>query len=244
MAQFYKIFNEENCDIDEWTFPVTPNVFAWDSGEEALGIQPSVERYSAQWNPPGVSDALQIRALCKFNLFGGRTGGVAARIKSLDTTRGTAYTSQNSSSTSARLCRFDGDAGTNEVNLTTTVSWDCRIWHWRLLEVSGNTIRHKLYTGVADDEPSDWTHETTDSTYSGDGGVGLFFRIMNTSFYVREIYVGTDGDPAPTGPVDVSAEPFLLRHNPRTNKVIPVLSSPTVTDIGANCARPRVSKGY
>ena len=41
-----------------------------------------------------------------------------------------------------------------------------------------------------------------------------------------------------------SAEPFLLRHNPRTNKVIPVLSSPTVTDIGANCVRPRVTKGY
>ena len=42
----------------------------------------------------------------------------------------------------------------------------------------------------------------------------------------------------------VSEEPFLLRHNPRTNKVIPVLSSPTVTDIGANCVRPRVTKGY
>ena len=44
---------------------------------------------------------------------------------------------------------------------------------------------------------------------------------------------------APPGSVS-----FLLRHNPRTNKVIPVLSSPTVTDIGANCVRPRVTKGY
>ena len=42
----------------------------------------------------------------------------------------------------------------------------------------------------------------------------------------------------------VSTEPFLLRHNPRTNKVIPVLSSPTVTDIGAACVRPRVMKGF
>ena len=41
-----------------------------------------------------------------------------------------------------------------------------------------------------------------------------------------------------------AAEPFQLRHNPRTNKVIPVLSAPTVTDIGANCVRPRVTKGY
>ena len=41
-----------------------------------------------------------------------------------------------------------------------------------------------------------------------------------------------------------TTEAFQLRHNPRTNKVIPVLSSPTVTDIGANCVRPRVMKGY
>jgi len=41
-----------------------------------------------------------------------------------------------------------------------------------------------------------------------------------------------------------SEEPFRLRHNPRTNKVIPVLSSPTVTDIAATCARPRVTKGF
>jgi len=41
-----------------------------------------------------------------------------------------------------------------------------------------------------------------------------------------------------------TTEPFLLRHNPRTNKVIPVLSSPTVTDIGATCVRPRVTKGF
>ena len=46
------------------------------------------------------------------------------------------------------------------------------------------------------------------------------------------------------GGASVSAEPFLLRHNPRTNKVIPVLSSPTVTDIGAACVRPRVTKGF
>ena len=58
------------------------------------------------------------------------------------------------------------------------------------------------------------------------------------------IGIGRNGEPAPTGPVEVSAEPFLLRHNPRTNKVIPVLSAPTVTDIGANCVRPRVTKGY
>ena len=56
------------------------------------------------------------------------------------------------------------------------------------------------------------------------------------------------GSPPSAGPFElaglVSTESYQLRHNPRTNKVIPVLSAPTVTDIGANCVRPRVTKGY
>ena len=40
------------------------------------------------------------------------------------------------------------------------------------------------------------------------------------------------------------AEPYRFTHHPRLHKVIPTLSSPTVTDIGAACVRPRVTKGY
>ena len=105
-------------------------------------------------------------------------------------------------------------------------------------------VRSKVWS-TADTEPGTWdlSHEDTTPLAAGWQGVGSLGR--NATFYgAGWVGIGTDGDPAPTGPVDVSAEPFLLRHNPRTNKVIPVLSSPTVTDIGANCVRPRVTKGY
>ena len=96
-----------------------------------------------------------------------------------------------------------------------------------------------------DEEPVLWGADgsSENNVVSGKQGIGGRLN-TNQILYVHGFGVGTDGDPAPTGPVDVSAEPFLLRHNPRTNKVIPVLSSPTVTDIGANCVRPRVTKGF
>ena len=73
---------------------------------------------------------------------------------------------------------------------------------------------------------------------SVEGGPDLVLRLSTTS--------ESPITPTPTNLTCdlVSAEPFALRHNPRTNKVIPVLSAPTVTDIGANCVRPRVTKGY
>ena len=76
------------------------------------------------------------------------------------------------------------------------------------------------------DEFSFWrgvapTQEMAEALYNGDVGLS-FAEILTTR----------------------TTEAFALRHNPRTNKVIPVLSAPTVTDIGANCVRPRVTKGY
>ena len=110
---------------------------------------------------------------------------------------------------------------------------------WRL-GVSGTTVSAKVWQG-ANPEPSAPQFEVTDSNIAS--GVPSFWQITGTTV-CHYFGVGTDGDPAPTGPVEVSAEGFLLRHNPRTNKVIPVLSSPTVTDIGAACVRPRVTKGF
>ena len=103
---------------------------------------------------------------------------------------------------------------------------------------------------AGDSRPETASASATDaSALSESGFFGLALLSGSTSnvaalpAWVYEIGVGTDGDPAPTGPLGTT-EAFALRHNPRTNKVIPVLSSPTVTDIGANCVRPRVTKGF
>jgi len=110
---------------------------------------------------------------------------------------------------------------------------------------NGNDSGVKGWLATAE-EPSGWGAEGSTGIQSQAGVPGFSLSITDAQiYYLYGFGVGTDGDPAPTGPVGgVSAEPFLLRHNPRTNKVIPVLSSPTVTDIGATCVRPRVTKGF
>ena len=133
-----------------------------------------------------------------------------------------------SGSNSSRLAFTFGNFGAN--------SGQARV------QIVGSTVRAKYFThyGV---EPAEWGHEVQNTDWPGAGRVAMQVNDQSPSL-LGKIGIGTDGDPAPTGPVEVSAEPFLLRHNPRTNKVIPVLSSPTVTDIGANCVRPRVTKGF
>ena len=107
---------------------------------------------------------------------------------------------------------------------------------------SGINYTAKVWRFGFDDEADATTISGTDASPLSQGwlGVGLIIVQSETKAFFGSVGFGTDGDPAPTGPI----ESFQLRHNPRTNKVIPVLSAPTVTDIGANCVRPRVTKGF
>ena len=124
------------------------------------------------------------------------------------------------------------------------LSYAADVAHNALLRSNG-TDDHKIYLwDEGDPRPATESLETTNSVSFTGSNLSFLTARQQSIAYVYSIGIGTDGDPAPTGPVDVSAEFFRLRHNPRTNKVIPVLSSPTVTDIGANCVRPRVTKGY
>ena len=117
------------------------------------------------------------------------------------------------------------------------------IWSWTALKAEGDAFSGYAWLGDIADMPGAPAASAVDATFtSGLIGWGRA-DYSGASYYVRKIAVGTDGDPAPTGPLSTT-EAFALRHNPRTNKFIPVLSSPTVTDIGANCVRPRVTKGY
>ena len=112
------------------------------------------------------------------------------------------------------------------------------------VQIVGSTVRAKYFTGWGI-EPAEWGHEVQNTDWPGAGRVAMQSTDLSPSL-LGKIGIGTDGDPAPTEPTGPlsTTEAFALRHNPRTNKVIPVLSSPTVTDIGANCVRPRVSKGF
>ena len=144
------------------------------------------------------------------------------------------------------------DTGYASVGSSLTITRSNTVKYAKRFQVFGTspvTLKQKRWV-FGNAEPVSWSLETTDSTPStqlqsaGKPGIGFF----TYSSQVEEqrwlhIGIGTDGDPAPTGPLSTT-EAFALRHNPRTNKVIPTLSLPTVTDIGVNCVRPRVTKGY
>ena len=125
---------------------------------------------------------------------------------------------------------------------TTTGQGDTGKLRFRAVGASPTVVEVKFWL-AGDSEPVDFDMSVSSSTAAlqVDGYAALTPFRNNISCY--GFGVGTDGDPAPTGPFGTT-EAFALRHNPRTNKVIPVLSSPTVTDIGANCVRPRVTKGF
>ena len=184
-----------------------------------------------------------------FRRFGGMAVGVH---ENTDAYPGPAPHAQWNSGNNKRASIREFAANGNDsqlIQLTDAGPWGLvnpYIWRFRVNMTTGEMAwRQWLYT---DPEPSTWLLEHT-APSPGDWGTGFglisgansggLFRMVHFSW----IGVGTDGDPAPTGPLSTT-EAFALRHNPRTNKVIPVLSSPTVTDIGAACVRPRVSKGY
>ena len=117
-------------------------------------------------------------------------------------------------------------------------------WYRMVRDPIQNIMAGKIWVD-GDPEPSEWgVYWDSDAVSNPEDTLRFFFSSsVFSSHWVDVAGIGTDGDPAPTGPLSTT-EAFALRHNPRTNKVIPVLSSPTVTDIGANCVRPRVTKGY
>lgn len=76
-------------------------------------------------------------------------------------------------------------------------------YHYRRLAVSGGNLSQKVWAGARGDEPGSWLITAFDSTYST-GFIGVGSRGGSGSkgiVHVTQIAIGTDGDPAPTGPV-------------------------------------------
>lgn len=76
-------------------------------------------------------------------------------------------------------------------------------YHYRRLLVSGSSLSQKVWAGARGDEPGAWLLTATDSTYSG-GVIGIGSRGGASNqgiIHVTQLAIGTDGDPAPTGPV-------------------------------------------
>lgn len=81
----------------------------------------------------------------------------------------------------------------------TTV--DAEVYAFGRFRVSGTTLKYRSWGGALEDEPTTWEVETTNSTHSGAGWVGIWRNLLTNDVHVDFVGVGTGGDAAPSGPV-------------------------------------------
>ena len=235
MAQYYTDFSNPNA-ASEWTsrWASVSSISVQSEGTEnylEIISGASSGRFFVSWDT--VPSAAQVNVLMRVSgstdrrIFARGSGAAASE---------TGWMLGRRTPNDARVARYVNGELITDVDMTVFVSATSDMV-FSEANLDGSSLQWREW--LASDPAPDWMASTDSSAISGAGQTGIFFFEADTALKVWSFAVGTDGDPAPAGPVS-----FLLRHNPRTNKVIPVLSSPTVTDIGANCVRPRVTKGY
>jgi len=122
-------------------------------------------------------------------------------------------------------------------NTTTTVlasdlgvlSSSSTNYNWYILDVNGTTIKGSGFTAGPTElgnAPDPYQMSVTNSDVTNAGYAGIFGWRDAADIYVHIISIGTDGDPAPTGPVGAT---------------IPTLSAPGVTEIGSTSVRPQIT---
>ena len=125
------------------------------------------------------------------------SGGAGARGNST----GDAYTSQTFSNSVSVLIIFrqDGTRSNLAFEWAGFAPGQNAIFHNRKLITSGSDIKGKIWP-IGDPEPSTFNLESTNAELTS-GRVGISCGRSLDTFYVSAIGVGTNGDPAPTGPV-------------------------------------------
>jgi hypothetical protein len=99
--------------------------------------------------------------------------------------------------TSIDIYHFTGSTYTSIVGATISIS--SGTWAWVRFRVNGTSVRARAWAGAIGDEPtSSWQCDSTDSTYSTAGHVGLL-KANNTNTQLwRKLGIGTNGDTAPS----------------------------------------------
>ena len=247
MAQYWYDFNEvENLDGFSNRSAAQDFELVEDGGGQALRVTTTTNTRSWALWPTGVeaSGSAQVRAYGRQGQHQNFRGAGVAVFIDPELGPGSSTTSMDFSlmarAGASETFVIDGSS-VYSVNTVTATDY-----HFIELTRNGSAAEARWWAGDVGDRPASATSSATSTTDTTEGPCGLYgYQNNGNTYFVKTLAIGTDGDPAPTGPVGgISVEPFALRHNPRTNKVIPVLSSPTVTDIGAACVRPRVTKGF
>lgn len=152
--------------------------------------------YARFLSVPTVADA-QVRIFSRATgSFAQNASGPALRISGQN---GYAFGQRGGTSTTRRIYWTNSTSYNNVNSESTTGGVANDIYAWREFLASGTTLQLRDWT---DSRPESAEQNATNSTYSsgfvgfgvpGNGGAG--------KIYVSIISVGTDGDPAPDGPV-------------------------------------------
>ena len=70
--------------------------------------------------------------------------------------------------------------------------------YWIRLRADGSSIKAKIWTGTAGDEPGTWDLDSTDATHATAGWAGVSQYAGTSGFTVKQFGVGTNGDTAPS----------------------------------------------
>ena len=91
--------------------------------------------------------------------------------------------------------------GPATIATATVATMTIDTWYWVRLQVIGTTVRGRVWADGGS-EPSSWDISATDTSVSSSGAAGVSCGFVGTADSTYSQFgVGTDGDPAPTGPV-------------------------------------------
>ena len=145
---------------------------------------------------PSVADA-EVRIFSRATgAFAGNTSGPALRITGKN---GYVIGQRGGTSTTRRIYWTDSTSFNNVTAENSTGGVANDIYAWRELRASGTSLQARDWT---DTRPGTAEQSGTNSTYtSGYVGFGVPGNSGAAKIWVSIISVGTDGDPAPDGPV-------------------------------------------
>ena len=228
MATYYRGFDDAD-GISDWTevsvngtshtFSVSSDVLSCDAGTvfEALtwdDINSDADRDDVeivgQFKPRSATGTRTF----VFRLSGTNGTGYAIRLR---TTNFTAY-------------RFSAGTMTSIADVTS-LSLSSSSWYWVRFRINGSSVKARYWLD-GDTEPGTWDVDTTDSTYSTAGQVGVLAGSGSQIQDWRYFGVGTNGDTAPT------SGDTALTVNAGVGSLVLTGQAPSVSNDGAATASP------
>jgi hypothetical protein len=227
MAQYFIRFTEDNfaaffADHFSVVWGGSFGPLSWDATDQGVAFPSTSYVLYAFTGLLPASDTVETALLQNVNFNNFRHFGPAALVDP-SLTADDSYCAWGQSSTDLRAgFTVAGTAPTLLANITVS-----RV-HPSWVVVRGDQAGLKAKTYTEGDPDPGWSIEVASTQVQRSGLAGVYGRNMTAAYNPRlfAVGIGTDGDPAPTGPV---------------GGTIPTLSAPGVTELGSTSVRPQIT---